>query len=147
MNCTEARDAMLVAEFDDLSGRGEPTLAEHMEACDECRATATRMIHELGALAAAVRARRHPSQRATVVGRIALVAALPIAAGLFVALRLATTASGPSSERLNAGASATPSPVASTGVTVDVSPGQQATVIKTRDPKITVVWIEQRGGL
>ena len=38
MNCSDAREALLEADLDQLMGRGEEPLAEHLKGCPRCRA-------------------------------------------------------------------------------------------------------------
>jgi hypothetical protein len=128
MNCTEAREAMLVAEPAELRAEGESELAAHLVECDACRSLARALTGDLGRLSSRIRAR---STR-----RALMLAALPVAAVLVVAATIVTRRSDqptvaalPRSDR--------PANV----VSVDVGVGQQATVIKTADPKTTLVWI------
>jgi hypothetical protein len=132
MNCTQAREAMLVAEPAELRApsQGESELAAHLRDCEACRSLANALTNDLGALSSRVRAR---SRR-----RALMLAALPVAAVLVAAVMLTrnrseasrpAVASRPSNDR--------PASV----VSVDVQVGQRATVIKTADPKITLVWI------
>jgi len=130
MNCIQAREAMLVAEPGELRAGypGESELAAHLRDCEACRTLARALTGDLNRLSLRVRAR---SRRRTL-----MLAALPIAAVLVAAVTRtrhraepSAVASLPSNDR--------PANV----VSVDVQVGQHATVIKTADPKITLVWI------
>ena len=132
MNCTEAREAMLVAEPAELRAgdRDESEFAAHLRDCDACRTLARALAGDLHRLSLRLRAR---SRR-----RTSMLAALPVAAVLVAAVMLmrnrsesirSAVASLPSNDR--------PASV----VSVDVQVGQRAAVIKTADPKITLVWI------
>ena len=128
MNCSQAREAMLVAEPAELHALGESALAAHLRECDACRSRARALTVDLDRLSSRIQAR---SRRRTF-----LLAALPVAAVLVATVTLvpkraeqSPVAAHPRSER--------PANV----VSVDVAVGQQATVIKTADPKTTLVWI------
>ena len=128
MTCMEAREAMLVAEPAELRGEGESALTAHLVECGACRSLARDVAGDLRRLSSRVRAR---SAR-----RALMLAALPVAAVLVIAAAMRmqrahqpTVAALPSSDR--------PASV----VSVDVGVGQRATVIKTADPKTTLVWI------
>jgi hypothetical protein len=132
MNCTEAREAMLVAEPAEFRGEsgggGGSELAAHVRECEACRSLAHALAGDLDRLSSRIRAR---ARRRTLT-----LAALPVAAVLVAAVAVVrnrveqpTVASLPHNDR--------PASV----VSVDVGVGQQATVIKTADPKTTLVWI------
>lgn len=130
MNCTEAREAMLVAEpaeFRAVGGAGSE-LAAHVGECEACRSLAHALAGDLDRLSSRIRAR---SRRRTL-----MLAALPIAAVLVAMITVKTkradqptVAFQPHTDR--------PASV----VSIEVGVGQQATVIKTADPKTTLVWI------
>jgi hypothetical protein len=127
MNCTDAREAMLVAEAAELRAEGESEFVAHLADCDTCRSLAGALAGNLDQLTSRLRTR---SRRRTF-----MLAALPIAAVLVAAVTVVTnraeqpTAALPRADR--------PASV----VSVDVGVGQQATVIRTADPKTTLVWI------
>jgi predicted anti-sigma-YlaC factor YlaD len=135
MNCQSAREALLVADLDDLRGEiASSPLARHLEGCDACRSIARAMGAELDGFAQMARERTARRTR-----RIALLAGLPIAAaivGLAVLLPAKDEPAGPDSVNVH------PANV----VSVEVARGQQATVFKTKDPKVTVVWLTPGGG-
>ena len=139
MNCIEAREAMLVAEpsvlgdaalnvADALDGPGD-SFAEHLAACHACRRIAGRLAADLNGLSFRVRARSRRRRN------IAL-AALPIAAVLVATVAVGARRSPASAPSIEPRADH-PAKV----VSVDVGVGQRAAVIKTADPKTTLVWI------
>ena len=87
MNCTEAREAMLVAELAELRGETETPLATHVAGCADCRrASATdRRRHD------AARARDRSSRRRVHVARVSRRAIglvlVPVAAAAVFACR------------------------------------------------------------
>jgi hypothetical protein len=132
MNCTEAREAMLVAEPAEFRGEsgggGGSELAAHVRECEACRSLAHALAGDLDRLSSRIRAR---SRRRTL-----MLAALPIAAVIVATVTVMTkradqpiVAVQPRTDR--------PASV----VSIEVGVGQQATVIKTADPKTTMVWI------
>lgn len=131
MTCDEAREAMMTAEPHELLRRGDGALAAHLADCHGCAAKADVVVAALVPLSQTVnrRARR----------RAAMIVAIPAAAaatmiGVFIARPESnTTRVAPST--------AIPANV----VSVDVQAGQRATVLKTSDPKVTVVWISSGG--
>jgi hypothetical protein len=128
MSCIEARDMMLVAEPSELRGRVDSAFTAHLGECSSCRSLASSLAGDMNVLSSRVRAR---ATRRTV-----MLATVPIAAVLVVAVTiLATGRNQPATARLP-GADR-PANV----VSVDVGVGQRATVIKTADPKTTLIWI------
>ena len=139
MNCTQAREAMLVAEPSELGaaaataaealdGLGDSPLAEHLATCDTCRRLAGLLGADMNRLSFRLRAR---SRR-----RMLLLATLPVAAVLVAAVAVAT--------KHTRQTSVVALPLAdrpASVVSVHVGVGQRAAVIKTADPKITLVWI------
>jgi hypothetical protein len=133
MTCAEARDAMLVADLSELTGdRGD--LAEHLAICPRCRALAAAIVQDSARLASAAR-RRARSRRSR---RMLIATTLPIAAGLagVASLRFLGAPSAPAP----VGAARTALPVARR-VSLTVERGQTATVLKTADPSVTVIWL------
>jgi hypothetical protein len=128
MNCTEAREAMLVAEPAEFRAEGESEFTKHLGECGACGSLARSLLGDIDLLSSRLRSR---SMRRTL-----MLGALPIAAVLVVAVTVVTNraeqptvAALPHSDR--------PANV----VSVDVGVGQRTTVIKTADPKTTLVWI------
>jgi hypothetical protein len=128
MNCTEARRAMLVAEPAEFRAEGGSELAAHVGECEACRSLARALAGDLDRLSSRIRVR---SRRRTLMLAVLPIAAMLVAAVTVVRNRVErpTVASLPHNDR--------PASV----VSVDVGVGQQATVIKTADPKTTLVWI------
>lgn len=132
MNCIEAREAMLVAEPVELRAGypGESELADHLRDCAMCRSLARALTGDLDRLTVRIRTR---SRRRTL-----MLAALPIAAVIVAAVTLVSNRARPTQPAVAEGRrSDRPARV----VSVDVGVGQQATVIRTADPKTTLVWI------
>jgi hypothetical protein len=139
MNCTEARQAMLVAEPSDLGaappsamdsrdGHGD-SLAEHLAVCNPCRRLAGLLAADLSGLSFRLRARSR--RRRTV-----MLTAFPIAAVVVATATVAVKRSSQTPPVIQNRA------VRSAGVvSVDVGVGQRAAVIKTADPKTTLIWI------
>jgi hypothetical protein len=129
MNCTEAREAMLVAEPAEFRAEGGSELAAHVGECEACRSLTRALTGDFNRLASRIRGR---SRRRTF-----MLAAVPIAAMLVAAVTVVrkradqpdTVVAQPRTDR--------PASV----VSIEVGVGQQATVIKTADPKTTLVWI------
>ena len=148
MRCSDARDAMLTAEREELRAKGVGALAEHLHACVACRAAADHIDATTASLASIVAAEpRRPAEvsaRRWSLARLAGIAALPIAAGVIGVLMMRDTPEKRSAPATPPGSTAQ----ASRGVvSVDVARGQTATVIKTRDPNVTIVWLAPGGGL
>jgi hypothetical protein len=132
MTCTEARDAVLVADPTALVHPTDAALANHLHSCAPCAEMARALGADLEMLRGGVRRR---SKRR--VATIAIAAALPIAAGI-IAILVSRRATPIVIEP----------PAASTAsISVDVPPGKQATVFATKDPKVTIVWITPESGL
>jgi hypothetical protein len=146
MTCTDARAAMLVAERSELRGSGDSSLARHLGECESCRRLAAAIENETAMLAATLASRGGTRVAAkSVAGQRArlavLVTALPIAAT--IALAAVLQRRDGVIDR-NQGVS-TQERIATNIVSVDVERGQTATVIRTRDPKVTIVWISPGG--
>jgi hypothetical protein len=136
MNCNQARDAMLVAELAELRSRETSTpLSAHLAECAVCRRRAASIANQTAGVAALVR-RRVDTNRVRPVRRFVFIASLPIAAGLIIAVAL-TARQRPAVVREAASSSR---PVVR-NVSVDVTPGQQTTVLKTADSTVTIVWL------
>jgi len=131
MTCDEAREAMMTAEPHELLRRGDGALAAHFLDCHECAEKAKVVVAALAPLSLAVN-RRARRRAAMIVGIPAAAAATVI--GVFILRPESNTT------RL-APSMAIPANV----VSVDVQAGQRATVLKTSDPKVTVVWISSGG--
>ena len=131
MTCDEAREAMMTAEPHELFGRGDGALGAHLAGCSVCAEQARVVAAALAPLSRTVN-RRARRRAAMIVGIPAAAAATVI--GVFIGRSESdTTRVGP--------LAAIPANV----VSVDVKAGQRATVLKTSDPKVTVVWISSGG--
>ncbi len=131
MNCTEAREAMLVAEPAEFRAEGGSELAAHVGECEACRSLARALAGDLDRLSSRIRSR---SRRRTL-----MLAALPIAAVLVATVTVMTKRADQPTVALQP---RTDRPASV--VSIEVGVGQQATVIKTADPKTTLVWISSR---
>jgi hypothetical protein len=132
MTCNDAREALLVVDPSEIVPQTDATLANHLRECAICADLANSLGGDLEVLQRSVR--RRYVRRMTFVG---VAAALPIAAGVVAMIVTHRAPSRP----LDAHAPSTAS------VSVDVPPGQQATVFKTSDPKVTIVWMTSESGL
>ena len=139
MTCPEARRAMLVADPAELRGETETPLAAHIAGCADCRQAATMFAAGTAQLAVAS-ANRAAIQRRRVSRSTIGLALVPVAAAAVFAAVLLTK----SSRRVER-PSLAPLPVART-VSLEVARGQQATVLKTADPKVTVIWLSSGEG-
>lgn len=141
MNCTEAREAMLVAEAAELRGETETLLAAHIAACAGCSRAAAIIDGGTRQLGLAL-AGRSAATRRRVAPRAMGFVFVPIAAAVVFGVMLSGRVSRPAeSSRV----SLAPLPVAR-NVSLEVARGQQATVLKTADPKVTVIWLSSGEG-
>jgi hypothetical protein len=141
MNCKEAREAMLVADPAELRGETETALAAHVAGCADCRRASATIVGGTAQLGLAI-ARRAPRPRRRVSRRTIGLVFVPVAA----AAAFAVVSTGRFSRRAEPPrVSRSPLPVART-VSLEVGRGQQATVLKTADPKVTVIWLSSGEG-
>lgn len=139
MTCAEAREAIEVADLSELRGNDGSPLAEHLRACAECRRLADVVLRGTSTLMldSARRARAHRSRVRRVTAWSSVAAAATIIAAVVVDRR---------------GPIARPEPTRSASlpvarqVSLEVGRGQQATVLKTSDPKVTVIWLSSGEG-
>jgi hypothetical protein len=131
MTCNEARQAMMTAEPWELVAAGSGALAAHIADCPACAETAKVLNSALSPLAEGVNRRGRR--------RAAMVVGIPAAAAAVV-LGVAIARPNGDGERA-APHVAIPANV----VSVEVKAGQHATVLKTSDPRVTVVWISPGG--
>jgi hypothetical protein len=134
MNCNDARAALLIADPDDLASDGSMPLALHLRGCAQCQSIAMSLTNDLTAMR--VMTHRRSTRRTT---RLVLLAGIPVAAaiaGIVVTLP----------EKEQAPAAAEVNTHRTNVVSVEVARGQHATVFKTSDPKVTVVWLTPGGG-
>ena len=141
MNCTEAREAMLAAEPAELRGMTETALAAHIAGCADCRRASAMIVAVTAQLGPAI-ARRASRPRRRVSRRVIGLVLVPIAAvAVFAIVKAGRSARRAEPPRV----SLSPLPVART-VSLEVGRGQQATVLKTADPKVTVIWLSSGEG-
>jgi hypothetical protein len=124
---------MLVAELDELRGRGDSPFAGHLAECAACRTVASTIASRSSQLARLVDAR---SRRRRSTRRVAIVSSLPIAAAIVAGVVLR----GRHERRIEHDVAITSLPAAQ-NVSVDVVPGQQTTVLRTADSTVTVIWL------
>jgi hypothetical protein len=138
MTCAEARNAIEVAELSELRVKDGSPLAEHLGTCGECRALADVVLRGTAKLSIAS-ARRDGAHRARVrrvTAWSSVAAAATIVAAVAVNRREPSAQSTPRASSL---------PVARQ-VSLEVARGQQAAVLKTSDPKVTVIWLSTGEG-
>ena len=131
MTCDQAREAMLTAEPRELWAQGDGPLASHLAGCPACATQARTLGSVLPRLSDTVN--RRSRQRA------AMFVGLPAAAAAVV---LGTFIARPDRDDGSVSSRVT---IPTNVVSVDVKAGQHATVLKTSDPKVTVVWISPGG--
>lgn len=152
MSHAEWREAMLEADPAELAGRGKTALAAHVRDCARCRVLGRRLLEEQAALGGALGEIR-PRGSATAAGpgsgpprpsairRGAALLAPLAAAAVVAALWLARPGNRPlRREGVLAARGTDPA-----RVSVDVSEGG-AVVFATRDPAVTLVWIDRPKG-
>ena len=138
MNCRDARDALLVADTADFVGSTTP-LALHLQTCADCQRIASTIARGTSALAIATAGRASAWRQTS--RRIVLLAGMPVAAAVVIGVAMRSRISS-SDEPLAPRASL---PVARQ-VSLEVQRGQHATVLKTADPKVTVIWLSSGEG-
>lgn len=140
MNCIDARDALLIAEIVELRGESDTPLAEHIRTCAECSRAAAAIVvgtNELRTLA-----RGRAPARPFGARSLLLYTAVPIAAALIVAVAIKSRGKQEDvTTRTSLGA-----PSAARHVSLEVARGQHATVLKTADPNVTVIWLSSGEG-
>jgi hypothetical protein len=139
MTCTEARDAITVANLSELRGSGDAPLAEHLRHCAECRRLADVVLRgtSMLSLGNVRRARIHRSRARRVTAWSSVAAAATIVAAVVVDRREPAVRPQPTRSASL--------PVARQ-VSLEVARGQHATVLKTSDPKVTVIWLSSGEG-
>ncbi|HEX6749868.1 MAG TPA: hypothetical protein VF092_21425 [Longimicrobium sp.] len=151
MDCPTARGLLLEADPAELRGDGDSPLAAHLRECADCRARADAILAGEAELDAALRTLTAPRAGTRVIplrprrsaamrfGAAAVpLAAAAVAAGIVLFGRGTTSTPerpGVITERI--ARSLFPAPPV-----VRPEPGRTATVLKTRDPGITLVWID-----
>jgi hypothetical protein len=143
---------MLAAEPEELRGEAETALAAHIAGCADCRRASAMIVGSTTQLGLAI-ARRSSRTRRRASRRVIGLVLVPIAAvAVFAVLRSLRShqddivKAGRSARRAEPPrVSLSPLPVART-VSLEVGRGQQATVLKTADPKVTVIWLSSGEG-
>lgn len=126
MNCAEACETTLVADVHELMyPSGE--LAVHLETCAACRARVAAIVDHTRRLSVRTHARRRR--------RVLAIGAVPIAAVLVGAIAISFRGEEAPPPRH------APSLPVTRHVSITVARGQTATVLKTADPKVTVIWL------
>lgn len=145
MTCMDVRRALRTADRFELRAEGDGELARHLRGCGDCRAVAMRletgtnvlaeMVAARGAVPGLARPRRSVASRRR---RAAAVVFIPIAtaAAVVALVRRDAPANVPRVFHDDAVA---------TSVAVDVPRGQTATVLKTSNPNVTIVWLTPGG--
>ncbi len=126
---------MLSAERAELRSEGQSALAIHLRECAACAAIGARLegtTRSLAALLATQTPVERPRIRRVIGWTLVPIAAAAVA--VFIVRGHRDSVLGPPEDARIADV-----------VSVDVSPGQTATVIKTKDPKVTIVWLTQGG--
>ena len=141
MNCKEAREAMLVAEAAELKGETETPLAAHVASCADCRRASSIIAGGTTQLGLAIARRASRPARRVSRRAIGLVLVPLAAAAAFAVVKSGRSPRDAELPRV----SRSPLPVART-VSLEVGRGQQATVLKTADPKVTVIWLSSGEG-
>ena len=143
IDCATATDLLLEAEPAELRGEGESALAAHLRECASCRGQAELLLGEQARLAHALdtitavhttpRSQHRPVTRRWLPRVLLPVAAAAAAVIVFVA-RPAQRADEPLPPLL-----VLPARIAEVPV-VNASTDRNVAVMRTADPKITVVW-------
>jgi len=131
MTCNEARQAMMTAEPWELVAADSGALAAHIADCPMCAETAKVLSSALSPLAERVNRRGRR--------RAAMVVGIPAAAAAVI---LGVVIARPNGDGERVGPHV---PIPANIVSVEVKAGQRATVLKTSDPRVTVVWISPGG--
>jgi hypothetical protein len=140
MNCTEAREALLVADLAELRGKAETPLGAHIGACPNCRRAASVIALGTAGLGSSIVRRRSRGSRRS---RRVVTLLVPLAAAMVLAVVLNGRRASVSEQPLRVAHD--PLPVART-VSLEVKRGQRVTMLKTADPKVTVIWLSSGEG-
>lgn len=139
MNCIDAREAMLTVDQAELRRKGGTELADHLATCAECAGLAEVLVRGTLALRMATARRPEASRR---VSQIVAISSAAAAAAIVLAISIDGRGSRDDS---SSPARPAPLPVARE-VSLEVERGQRATVLKTSDPKVTVIWLSSGEG-
>jgi len=143
MTCGDARDALLEADANELRSTGTTTpLGAHLAGCSACRSLASAVIVDTSRLGAMLQSRSRTHHRVARRRGMALLATLPVAAAvIFVVSRRGDHGDVEAVDPLS-----TLRTAAAPHVSLTVAPGQRATVLKTADPNVTVIWLSPGEG-
>lgn len=142
MKCTDARQALLIADPSELVGGHATEVSRHLRDCSGCAAAAAAIVEHTDALRRALvasAASRHPGvtvRHTAKRGRRRWIVAVPAlaAAGLAAVLFMADTAYRGTEIVPATRAAQTPGPL------VDQPMGTNVAVFGTDNPNIVVVW-------
>lgn len=150
MNCEMALDQMLESDVEDLTGESGTELAAHIAACERCQAVASEIVEGQRRLADSLRAMDAGRNVDAVLDEVRVQATrrrrrarafgvlVPFAAAAALALLVTSDRSGtvPPDPVVPESATAVPPP----RTLVRLPPATNAILLKTDNPKITVVW-------
>ncbi len=148
VNCEMALDQMLESDVEDLTGESGTELAAHIAACERCQAVASEIVEGQRRLADSLRAMESGRTVDVVLDEVrsqatrrrrrarAFGVLVPLAAAAALALLVTSDRSGtvPSDAVIPEIAIAVPPTL------VRLPPATNAMLLKTDNPKITVVW-------
>lgn len=148
VNCEMALDQMLESDVEDLTGESGTELAAHIVACERCQAVASEIVEGQRRLADSLRAMEAVRTVDVVLDEVrsqatrrrrrarAFGVLVPLAAAAALALLVTSDRSGtvPSDAVIPEIAIAVPPTL------VRLPPATNAILLKTDNPKITVVW-------
>ena len=142
IDCATSMDLLLVADVAELSGAGDSDLAAHVRMCASCRVHAERLLAEQARLAHALATltalHTAPASNRTPLRRWATRLVVPLAAAAAAVVVLVTREGQRDREPLPP-LIVPPMRVAEVPV-VNASTGRNVAVLRTSDPRITVVW-------
>jgi hypothetical protein len=139
MTCTEARAAIEIADLRELRANDGSLLADHLRDCAECRGLADVVLRGTATLAA--NSSRRAQALRTRARRVTAWSSVAAAATIVAAIVVNRREPAARTEPLRSASL----PVARQ-VSLEVGRGQQATVLKTNDPKVTVIWLSSGEG-
>ena len=132
MNCDTAREALLDADLPIHDGSS--ALARHLRECDACARIAVALTRDTSLLSASVRRRARRRRRVAVVAVASTLAAATVVVAL---LRIGNRVAD-----IPRAVNAAPAGI----VSVEVPLGKTATVLQTKDPNVTIVWLSKEAG-
>ena len=148
MNCEMALEQMLESDVEDLTGESGTDLAAHIVTCERCQTVASEIVDGQRRLADSLRAMEARRNVDAVLDQVraqatrrrrrarALGALVPFAAAAALALLVTRDRTGP----VPSGLDLVESSAEVSRPLVRLPPGTNAMLLKTDNPKITVVW-------